>query len=219
MKKHSIKCKNFLFYCGLLMFLSELWKQYCLTCTLNHGSYNWWYFPFQLCSIPMYICLMFPIITSERLLSLMLTFLMDFGLLGVIFTFFDTTVLYYGYAPLTIHSFGWHILLIIIGIYAGRSGKADISKKGFAKTAGFFFACCLLATFFNLVFHPYGKINMFYISPYYQMGQIVYRDIAEMFGNAFGIVSYLVSILMGAGLLHLLWTRYGAHACNRQEST
>ncbi len=118
---------------------------------------------------------------------------------------FDTTGMYYPYFPLTVHSFAWHILLILIGIYAGRTGKADASFKGFAQSAGIFLSCCLLATLFNLIFHPLGRINMFYISPYYQMGQIVFRKIARIWGNTAGILCYLIAILVGAGLLHLIW--------------
>ena len=51
---------RFFFICGMIMFLSELWKQYCITFIINEHRYNWWYFPFQLCSIPMYLCLMLP---------------------------------------------------------------------------------------------------------------------------------------------------------------
>ncbi|GFI43629.1 MAG: YwaF family protein [Dorea sp.] len=210
MKKHSIEYKKVLFYCGILMFLSESWKQYCLTYLVNKGIYDWWYFPFQLCSIPMYVCLLFPFISSKGSCSLMLTFLMDFGLLGGIFTFFDTTGMYYSYLPLTIHSFAWHILLILMGIYAGCTGKADYSKKGYAKAVCGFLVCCLFATLFNLFFYPYGRINMFYISPYYQMGQLVFRDIARILGNGIGIASYILAILTGAGLLHLIWN-YCSH--------
>ncbi len=54
------KQNHFYLYCGILMLLSELWKQWRLTYILNHRQYNWWYFPFQLCSIPMYLCLVIP---------------------------------------------------------------------------------------------------------------------------------------------------------------
>ena len=60
MKKHSKLYKDFFFYSGFLMLISEIWKQYCLTYIMNEGTYNWWYFPFQLCSIPMYVCLLLP---------------------------------------------------------------------------------------------------------------------------------------------------------------
>ena len=35
--------------------------------------------------------------------------------LGGIFAFFDTSGMHYGYLPLTIHSYAWHILLITLG--------------------------------------------------------------------------------------------------------
>ena len=105
MQKH----KNIFFYCGLLMLFSEVWKQWCLTYILNNGHYNWWYFPFQLCSIPMYICLILPWIRSPQIYDAFLTFLMDFGMLGGIFAFCDTSGMYYHYPPLTIHSFAWHV--------------------------------------------------------------------------------------------------------------
>ena len=162
MQKH----KNIFFYCGLLMLFSEVWKQWCLTYILNNGHYNWWYFPFQLCSIPMYICLILPWIRSPQIYDAFLTFLMDFGMLGGIFAFCDTSGMYYHYPPLTIHSFAWHILLIILGLYAGFTIGKNISIRNYLKSAGIYLICCVIATIWNLLFHPYGNINMFYISPY-----------------------------------------------------
>ena len=49
------RSERFLFYTGLVMAASEIWKQWTLTFVLGGGSYNWWYFPFQLCSVPMYL--------------------------------------------------------------------------------------------------------------------------------------------------------------------
>ena len=39
---------------AVLLPLSEIWKQLLLTAG-NGGSYLWWYFPFQLCSMPLYL--------------------------------------------------------------------------------------------------------------------------------------------------------------------
>ncbi len=201
MKKH----RRIIFCSGILMLSTEIWKQWCLTYYLNHGQYNWWYFPFQLCSIPMYVCLLASQVKSLKIYRALLTFLMDFGLLAGIFTFFDTSGLHYGYAPLTIHSFGWHILLIILGIYAGLTKEADYSFKGFCFCALIYLSCCLLATALNLVLYHYGSINMFYISPHYPMTQKVFQGIALFFGNPAGILVYTFSIPAGAFLLHCLW--------------
>lgn len=198
--------KNFFLYCGLLMLASEIWKQWSLTFLLNRGHYNWWYFPFQLCSIPMYLCLLLPWINSKKARSILLTFLMDFGLLAGIFTFFDTSGLHYGYTPLTVHSYAWHILLIIIGICAGRTKEADYSLGGFLKSSSLYLVCCLIATIFNLAFYQFGQINMFYISPYYRMSQKVFEYITVRFGNPAAIISYISAILLGSGIFHLFWT-------------
>ena len=109
-------------FCGFLMLASEIWKQWTLTFVLNKGIYSWWHFPFQLCSIPMYVCLSIGLLSSarisrhlpaylqaraDRLCSLLAAFLMDFGLLGGIFVFFDTSGMHYEYLPLTIHSYAY----------------------------------------------------------------------------------------------------------------
>lgn len=212
MKKH----RRTLFCFGVLMLSSEIWKQWRLTYHLNHGQYNWWYFPFQLCSIPMYVCLLAPWIKTRKIYGILLAFLMDFGLLAGIFTFFDTSGLYYGYAPLTIHSFAWHIVLIILGLYAGLTREADYSLKGFGFCTLFYLSCCLLATGLNLIFYPFGSINMFYISPHYPMTQRVFEKIALLWGNTAGILVYASAIPIGAFLIHNLWRALFLHLRQKQ---
>lgn len=192
-------------YCGIIMLTSELWKQWCLTYILNDGCYDWWYFPFQLCSLPMYICLLLPFIPSGTFRQMLLTFLMDFSLLGGVCAFLDTSGMHYDYLPLTIHSFAWHILLIIIGIYTGLSQDADYSPRGYILATGFYGCCCLIATCFNLTFYRYGSLNMFYINPRYDMTQKVFSNIAKALGTPAGIMAYILATIIGAGILHLLW--------------
>lgn len=201
MKKH----KTIFFCIGSFMLLTEIWKQWCLTYRLGGGQYNWWYFPFQFCSIPMYICLLLSFISSEKIRKALLAFLMDYGLLAGIFTFFDTSGLHYSYAPLTVHSYAWHVLLIILGFYVGYMNMADIRRRDFAGATGIYLFCCLIATLLNLVFYSHGTINMFYISPHYRMTQKVFRHIALLLGNGTGITVYLFSIIIGAFIIHLLW--------------
>ena len=202
--------KIFFFTCGLVMAVSEIWKQWCLTFLLGQGHYNWWHFPFQLCSIPMYICLMFPWIHSEKLQKIMLVFLMDYGLLGGIFAFFDTSGMHYSYFPLTIHSFTWHILLIILGLVAGFSQLSEYSLRGYFHGTLLYLACCLIATGFNVALHSLGNINLFYISPYLPMNQKVFRDIADYTGDAAGIFLYILASVAGAFCFHLLWRTISA---------
>lgn len=204
---------------GLLMLVSELWKQWTLTYTLGNGHYILWYLPFQLCSIPMYICLAHGVLSLlyqhtdsplrrthyQQISALLQAFLMDFGLLGGICAFFDTSGMHYGYLPLTIHSYAWHILLIILGCASGLDHRTDHSRRGFQFSTALYLLCCALATALNLLLYPFGTINMFYISPHYTMQQKYFCDIAQIWGNEWGIVSYIILSMVGAGLLHLGW--------------
>lgn len=206
MRKH----KKVFFWCGLAMLLTEIWKQWCLTYRLGGGQYNWWYFPFQLCSIPMYACLAISFLPSAKVQRMLLTFLMDYGLLAGIFTFFDTSGLHYTYALLTAHSYAWHVLLILLGIYTGSAAMAEASFADFAGATGIYLLCCGIATVFNLAFSSYGTINMFYISPRCRMTQKVFRHIALSLGNDAGILVYIAATVTGACVIHLLWTRLRA---------
>ena len=148
---------------GFVMLASELWKQWTLTYAINDGHYIWWYLPFQLCSIPMYICLTLGILfllscytdssarrtTYCHISSRLQSFLMDFGLLGGIFAFFDTSGMHYGYLPLTIHSYAWHILLITLGFISGLDHHTDHTKKGLQFSVCLYLGCCLIATVLN----------------------------------------------------------------------
>ena len=42
---------------GIFLAVTEIFKQICLFRAAG-GHYDWWYFPFQLCSMPMYMCLL-----------------------------------------------------------------------------------------------------------------------------------------------------------------
>lgn len=215
--------KRFFLCCGTAMLLSEIWKQWTLTFYINNGQYIWWYFPFQLCSIPMYVCLLFGLADSEKIQRILLAFLMDFGLLAGIFAFFDTSGMHYHYLPLTAHSYAWHILLIIIGIKAGMTYlqlrsksprklfkrrhhsddyEADYDYRG---SCGIYLGCVLLATIFNLALSPLGTINMFYINPNLPMSQRVFREIAAALGNKIGIAAYIGAAIVGALLFHRIW--------------
>ena len=210
------------FLCGVLMLCSEIWKQLVLTFTLNHGTYNWWYFPFQLCSIPMYILLAYPWLRRSNTRRTLLTFLMCYCLLGGVAVFADTSGLHYPLRALTIHSYLWHILLIILGVTAGitylrllrankkkalfsRSLKTAFPLRPFLYSSLLYLACCLIAELLNLSLDRFGTINMFYINPDYQMQQVVFRDLLPILGNTGVILFYIASTILGAFILFLVW--------------
>lgn len=196
------------FLCGVIMFISEIWKQITLTFVLGGGRYNWWYFPFQLCSIPMYLLLLYPWLRQKVARRILLTFLMSYTLLGGIAVFADPSGLHYPLVSLTVHSYLWHILLILIGILSALVYFRCAHEKAlctFAGSTGLYLFFCMLAELFNLSFDRFGTINMFYINPGYQMQQIIFSDLSVRIGNTPAILLYMVSTILGAFFLFLIW--------------
>lgn len=227
-KKHLIptnfsETSDILFFvCGIIMLISEIWKQLVLTFIIGVGSYNWWYFPFQLCSIPMYVLLAYPWLHRKNARLTLLAFLMCYCLLSGIAVFADTSGLHYPLPALTVHSYLWHIFLILLGITAGityiRQLLSDKKKALFSRalSAAFplrpfiycsclYLACCLIAELLNLSLDEFGTINMFYINPDYRMQQVVFRDLLPILGNAGAILLYIASTVLGAFLIFLFW--------------
>lgn len=208
------KLNRFFFLWGICMLASELWKQWYLTNRINDGIYQWWYLPFQLCSIPMYILLVFPWLRTTRIYFTMLSFLMCYSLLGGIAVFVDTSGLQYPALPLTVHSYLWHIILIIIGICAGivsirysvRSGSSPLHRSFWDSTI-LYLGCCIVASLINRIAGKYGLINMFYINPRYKMQQIGFSALVDSFGNTTAIISYIVGTILGAKLIFYVWCR------------
>lgn len=193
--------------CGLLLLFGELYKQLFLYIVINHGRYDWWYFPLQLCSTPMYLCLFLPFIWRyPGIRRTFCTYLQDFCLLGGLMALLEPSGLLHAYWTLTLHGLLWHILLVFIGIFCGTSKTAGYGKAEYLKALlllGFF---CLMATAVNIGTH--GQADMFYISPYYPVTQIFFYQLSLRYGICAGIVLYLIALCLGGFLVHLLIGNY-----------
>lgn len=223
-----------LFLCGLILALSELYKQLFIYYIVGQGRYDWWYFPFQLCSLPMYLCLLIPLFRGNAFGRILTTFVQDFGLLGGVMALLEPSGLLHPYWTLTLHGLSWHIMLVFISLFItfAQSTDADAAADGHASatpapsrhisappetataTASsahsltaylqmlpLFAIFCLIATAINTMTH--GAADMFYISPYYPVTQVVFDKISILYGTGSGIFIYLLSICLGGFLCHM----------------
>lgn len=197
----SRKFYNILFFCGSMFAVSELYKQFFLYEVVTGNTYDWWYFPFQLCSLPMYLCLLLPWIRSEPFKKVVCTFLQDFGLLGGIMALLEPSGLMHPYWTLTLHGFLWHFMLIFIGLFIGFSGRGERGLRGYLKTMPLLAVSCMIATAINLL--TQGAADMFYISPYHPVMQVFYYQFSLRYGITAGIMIYLASICIGGMICHM----------------
>lgn len=195
-----------LFGCGVFLAVSETYKQLFLYFIIQHRTYDWWFFPFQLCSLPLYLCLLLPFLKNARLKAVLYTFMQDFNLMGGIAALLVPEGFTGIHWSLTLHGYLWHITLILIGLLIFLTRRADFTRGGFARTLPLFWACCGIATLINLLAPGHGQADMFYISPYYPSTQILFHTLALHIGILPSNLLYLLTVCLGGFLMHQLFS-------------
>ncbi len=148
---------------GVFLLLMEIVKQ-CLL-TYVRGSYSWSDFPWQLCSIPMYVCLIYPHLKKGR--ETAEHFLMVFGFLGGVMSLIFPQSSFYSYLLLTIQSLAWHGILLMLSGYLMMSTSKSRSVGAFRPVAIWYLvtaAVAVLINFFTAGISK-GESNMFFLGP------------------------------------------------------
>ena len=196
---------------GVFLLLTEIYKQLFYYYHIGEGSYQWWIFPFQLCSVPMYLCLIAPWLKEGKVQAAMYHFMTTFNLLGGIMAFAEPSGIIHGYWTLTLHAFVWHMMLIFVGLYLIASGRGAKTVKDYLSSVVLFLVLAVIAFVINLLFWDVsgGTIKMFYVGPAISP-LAVFKDIATNCGWYVNTPIYLVAVSLGAYLIFLpvyLWER------------
>lgn len=209
-----------LFGCGLLLLLSEFYKQGFLFFIVHSGHFNWWYFPFQLCSIPMYLCLLYPIAERFRLSAPFAVFLQDFGLLGGIMALIVPDGFLWPYWVLTLHGFFWHFILVWLSLYCRFTGLSHTPSSSFFSCLPIYFLCAGIAILINtgvqFFVYPVDYADMFYINCFFPSEQPIFSEISLALGNFWGHLAYLLASCIGAGIIHLILSSLPAAGAPRK---
>ena len=190
--------------CGIFLLLSEIYKQLFYCYFIGQRSYQWWIFPFQLCSVPMYLCIIAPLLKPGKVQQGMYNFMMIYNLLGGFMAFVEPSGITHAYWTLTLHAFIWHLILVFIGLYLAFSDRAGKTMKDYRAASVTFLCLSGIAFCINLIFWKAaeGDINMFFVGPRISP-LIVFEWIAETFGWYVSTALYLPVVCLGAFLFFL----------------
>lgn len=203
LRKISKKTEKRLFLTvGIALIISEIFKQ--LAFTAIEGTYRFDLIPFQLCSIPMYLCILMPMLSNGKIQRAMRTFIATFGLMGGVASYIAPGTMCREWLELTLHSFLWHLVLIFLGSYVFFSHNTKIQKYDFFCAEILYLALCVVAFVINLLcFNESGApVNMFYIGPQPSTLPLC-REITARFGVAVNSIGYISALSLCAYLIHL----------------
>ena len=201
-------------YAGWVLLASEVFKQIFVYQVVCGGVYNFWYIPFQLCSVPMYLCILLPHL-SERDQKTVLTFMLGYTFVSATATFIFPEDILRPYIVLTLHGFDWHAILLFISLTIGLSGMADTSFKGFMRASYLFLILCAVAVGINIGTEMYcsasgcgthGYANMFYLSPYHTSNQPIVTSVEDSLGRVPAMILYIAAVIAASGLINYVFS-------------
>ena len=186
---------------GLLMIVTEIWKQWFVSVYVYPGITSFWFFPWQLCSMSMYLSAALPFLKG-RGREAALVFLASFSLLASVFALLFPGDMMRPQILLFIHSFAYHALMILEAMCASMILSRH-DRPPFRPALVLYLCCAVIAEVINIASHyAAGKdgieANMFNITPYYPSTQPVFHDIAVKIGIIPEIILYLALIALGS---------------------
>jgi hypothetical protein len=167
--------RKILFVTSVTVIFLEIYKQTCFTFSYDGtkitSDYQWYAFPFQFCSTPMYAGLLASLIKNEKVHKALCAYLSTFALFaGTAVMFYPSTV-FMSTIGINIQTMVCHGSMIVIGIFLMFSGYNKVEHKTILKAIPVFSIALLTAVCMNEIAHLGGllkteEFNMFFISPY-----------------------------------------------------
>lgn len=200
---------------GIIALILELLKQ--LIWTFNYDSstnlitwdYEWYSFPFQLCTTPIYISIICLFLKKCKLRDSLLSFLAFFTILGSISTILIPESCFVEDILVNIHTMYLHLGSFIVSVYLLFTKEVKITKDNFKRATITFLSLVAFAEILNIVIYNSGILNgetfnMFYISPYFISSLPVFDIIQEHVPFILYLLIYIVALTMGAGIIYLI---------------
>ena len=202
------KLDKVMFGCGLFLIISEIYKQLLCSLVVYPDGYPWHLFPFQLCSVPMYLFLIVPFLKEGKVKKAMYSFLGYFMTMSGVMFYLIPSLSHV--LSICIHSMIWHMILVVIGVII--ISKGDYGKSYKEILPGFIVFLILLGiatllnvSLYHIVVKETGKtFNMFYMSPYYISSLAVFNNIQKSFGWLVTIICYIASCFLASSLIFMI---------------
>ncbi len=196
---------------GALMILAEIWKQWFVRRYVYPNGATW-FFPWQLCSIAMYVSFLLPFLRGKAK-DAVLVFLSSFSLLAAAIALLVPGDMLRPQIALFCHSFTYHFVMVAESVAAicilARRGK----KPPFLPALWLFLITAAVSEIINVICKTFfgdrpPVANMFNITPYHPTTQPIFHQIAVSLGILPEIILYLGMIVLGSwGLYRLLCVR------------
>lgn len=211
-KKKALSAPKVLLIVSIVVAVLELYKQINYSFSYGDGiryDYQWYAFPFQFCSTPMYVGLLAGVLRKGRLYDALCAYLATFSVFaGICVTVYPGDV-FVGTVGINIQTMICHGSMIVLGVYLFYSGHVKAEFKTLLKAIPVFAACVGLAAVMNDIAHATGLLeretfNMFFISPYCAPSLPVYSQVQNLLPFPWCLAVYILAFTLASAIILLI---------------
>ena len=205
--------KRIILTVSLTVIVLEIYKQINYSFTYDGNTilfdYEWYAFPFQFCSIPMYAGLLAGIVKKGRVYNSLCAFLATFAVVAGVCVMLYPAQVFISTVGINIQTMICHGSMISVGIYLLGSGYVRSDHKTLLKAIPVFACAVFIAMIMNEIAYISGLLetdtfNMFFISPHCEPSLPVYSIVQGIVPFPWCLLIYIVGFSLAAYIVLLI---------------
>lgn len=201
--------------CLCIMIFLETYKQIVLSCSFINNNivwnYNWYNFPFQLCSSPLYILPFVIFIKKQHIKEIFISFLATFSLFGGLVVFIYPNDVFISIIGVNIQTMIHHGLQITLGIFYLVYYRNKLNITWWKKSIIVFINLVLIAILLNIsmyyILQKYqinDVFNMYFISPFFSCTLPILSTLYNNLPYILFILLYIFGFVVSSFLIYYL---------------
>ena len=197
---------------SILVIILEVYKQVNYSFSYADGvvayDFQWYAFPFQFCSTPMYAGLLASLIKKGKLYNALCAYLATYAIFAGLCVMLYPGDVFIGTIGINIQTMICHGTMLPIGAYLYATGHVKLEHKTILKAIPIFAVAVAMAVGLNEIAHATGLLeretfNMFYVSPYCDPSLPVYSTVQTLVPYPLSLVIYIAGFSVAAYLMLL----------------
>jgi len=212
-RKHDAdQVRKVVFWTAVVVAVLEVYKQINYSFGYEGGitfDYQWYAFPWQFCSTPMYVGLLAGIIKKGKVHDALCAYLATYAIFAGLAVMIYPGDIYVETVGINFQSTVCHCSMLTIGGYLYASGHVKLEHKTVLKAMAVFCVTATVAVILNEVAFAVGIVpehnfNMFYFSPHCDPSLPVYSLVQQVVQYPWSLIIYIVGFTAAAYLMLLI---------------
>ncbi len=198
---------------AIIVTILEIYKQINYTFKVSDGVintyYQWYAFPFQFCSTPMYVGLLIALFKKGKIHESLCAYLATYSVFAGAAVVAYTGDVFVGTIGINIQTMVCHCSMIIVGVYLLYTGYVKLEHKTILKALPVFSAAVMIACIMNEIAFLTGittehYFNMFYVSPHCDPHLPVYSLVQPLVPYPLNLIIYIAGFTAAAYIILLI---------------